>query len=75
MEIPPKVRKAAKWYIEHFGERIKYMATENGKAIYYFAFPEDSDIGFPIVYLFDGNIVETIDNMDACKIISRHIAQ
>ena len=75
MEIPKKIRTAAKWYIEHFGERLKYLATEGNQAIYYFAFPEDCETGFPVVFLFDGSKVEEKGGMEACNLISKYIAQ
>lgn len=75
MEIPKKIRTAAKWYIEHFGERLKYLATEGNQAIYYFAFPEDCETGFPVVFLFDGGKVEEKGGMEACNLISKYISQ
>lgn len=75
MEIPKKIRTAAKWYIEHFGERLKYLATEGNQAIYYFAFPKDCEVGFPVVFLFDGNEVKKKEGIEACNLISKHTTQ
>lgn len=75
MEIPKKIRIAAKWYVERFGERIRYLATEENQAIYYFAFPDNHKIGFPVVFLFDGSKVEKIQGIEACEMISKYISQ
>lgn len=70
MEYPSKVRKAAQWYLDRFGERLRYIGTKDNYAYYKFSFPNDMESGFPVVFKFDGFEVESINGFDALHIIN-----
>ena len=70
MEYPSKVRQAAQWYLDRFGERLRYLGTKGDYAYYEFTFPSDMETRFPIVYKFDGDTVETINGYDALHTIN-----
>lgn len=69
MEIPAKVREAARDLIERYGDRLVYLGEYHGAQAYYYRFPDDLDTGFPFVYLLKGESVSNINGFDALDII------
>ena len=61
MEIPQAIKDAAKELIELYGDNILYVGQYSNNDIYQFQFPEDSDTGFPFVYLLNKD--ETIEKI------------
>lgn len=68
-KIPYQIRRAASEMTDMFGDRVKYLGIFKERSAYYFALPEDVDVGFPEVYLFDGHSAETLTGYEALAII------
>lgn len=71
MEIPQKVKEAAKELIITYGDNIAYIGEYNGKATYEFSFRGDTPTGFPVIYLYDGKDVEEVIGVKTLKIIQK----
>ena len=65
--IPSEVKNAAKDLIMMFGSQFALLGQRDGRDVYRFLLPEDEELGFPSLFLFDR---ETKD----VKIISGHDA-
>jgi len=72
MEIPQKVIQQAKNLIDQYGMKIEYLGKSRDEMVFMFKFPENEDIGFPIVYIYKEKIdrVQTVSGLKALKIIS-----
>ena len=67
-DIPDVIKDVAK----PLGDNIQYIGEYEQKEAYMFFFPENTETGFPIVYLFDKNtnIVEGKTGYEASDIIN-----
>lgn len=73
MEIPAKVRQAAQYLVEMYGDHIEHLGQYQGAEAFYYRFPENVDTGFPTVYLLkDGELTE-ISDFFALEIIGSFI--
>lgn len=73
MEIPAKVRQAAQYLVEMYGDHIEHLGQYQGAEAFYYRFPENVDAGFPTVYLLkDGELTE-ISDFFALEIIGSFI--
>lgn len=54
MNIPEQVKNEARLLIEQYGDSFEYLGKFEGQDAYVFKFPEDSDTGYPFIYLYDG---------------------
>lgn len=71
MIIPEAVKQEAKYCIEHYGDRLRFLGKiEDGREAFCYTFPDDEETGFPEVYLYDGNLVMTITGFAALDIIN-----
>ena len=69
-EIPQKVKEAASFLIEMYGDNIEYLGRYQGLAVYQYLFPEDTETGFPFVFLYNGaSEVQKITGEETFKII------
>lgn len=51
--IPKPVFDEAADFISEYGEHIKYTGRHKQYEVYSFIFPEDSETGYPVLYLYD----------------------
>lgn len=51
--IPQTVLNAAKKLITRYDNRLAFIGKYNGQDVYVFSFPDDVEIGFPFLYLYD----------------------
>lgn len=51
MDIPAKVRHAAQYLIDMYGDHIEHLGQYQGAEAFYYHFPDDITVGFPSVYL------------------------
>ena len=60
MNIPESIIKAARELVEQYGSTFDHLGEYKGQEAYVFCFPEDSETGFPFVYLLapDGHVTE-----------------
>lgn len=69
MNIPEQVKKAAGSLVEMYGLSFDYLGKYQGKDAFQYRFPNDTDTGFPFVYLFDGVNVTEVTGFEALDII------
>lgn len=62
MKVPEEIKHAAKSLIDLYGDTFDYLGKYKGQHAFLFRFPEDTDTGFPYIYLFkDGKVSEVTD--------------
>lgn len=69
MNIPAKVKEAAKGLIAMYGSRFKHLGKSDGADFYMFKFPDDEETGFPFVYQYKDGEVLTIEGFAALDTI------
>lgn len=72
MSIPEPIQKAmARWSNDYSGH-IKYLGKYQGRNAYTYGFEDnDLDIGFPVVYILNGdNTVEEIGGFESFKVLN-----
>ena len=70
MKIPEIIKELARELIEGYGEHFRYLGKiETGHDAYTFDFPEEQEVGFPSVYLYDGHFAFEISGFEALHII------
>lgn len=80
MDIPQQVKDAVSELVERYGDDISFVGhfaqgkcpIENFRAgadLYMFHYPEDLDIGFPLVILFDGKEAISINNRISLELL------
>lgn len=52
-DIPVAVMQEAKGLIELYGDRIAFIGKHNGLDVYEYMFPENTETGYPFLYLYD----------------------
>lgn len=67
--IPAKIIEAAKPLIDMYGVHFSYLGLYDGADAYVYEFPEDSETGFPFVYLLKDNSVTEVTEHIALHII------
>ena len=67
--IPAKIIEAAKPPIDMYGIHFSYLGLYDGADAYVYEFPEDSETGFPFVYLLKDNSVSEVSGHIALHII------
>ena len=67
--IPAKVKEAAQWYTERFGDRLSYLGKKDGKEYYRFSLPDNRMLGFPVVFQLNNGEVLEIGGVYAMDII------
>lgn len=69
MKIPEKVRQAAQYLVEMYGDHIEHLGQYQGAEAFYYRFPDDADAGFPTVYLLKDDELTEISDFFALEII------
>ena len=70
MEIPASVKKAAYSYVKDYGDHVRYLGEYEGTPAYFFVFPKDLDVGFPVVWLDQGSWAKQVDGREALLILA-----
>lgn len=68
--IPHQIRTSFKTFTDLYGENIVRIGERNGIEYFMFAFPEDSDTGFPQIVSFHNGKTESIGGIDAVQILA-----
>lgn len=69
--IPTQVRKEAEELISMYGQRVEYLGQmPDGRAAYYYHFPNDVCAGFPVVWLYGNGQVMELNDYEAIDVIS-----
>lgn len=71
--IPQPVAEAAKAFCARYGENIVYIGKYKKQDVYMFEFPDDVEIGFPFIYLYNlaTRTVVEVTGADALDVIDR----
>ena len=71
-KIPEGVIKEAKDFVNLYGNTLKHIGKYNGYDVYRFGFPENTETGFPFLYLHNlsRDEVTRISGFDALDIIN-----
>ena len=72
MDIPQIVTEKAKELIELYGPQLAYIGNYENQQVYMFQFPENTETGFPFVYLYDktSDGATEVTGIDALEVIS-----
>jgi len=75
--IPNVVIARAQDLIDLYGYCHEHCGQYQGQEVYNFCFPEDTETGFPFVYLYDNTTesVKEITGFDALRILSEIIEE
>lgn len=68
--VPEQIKTAAKQLIQQYGDAFEYLGTFQDKDAFLFAYPEDVDAGYPVVYLWDGKTVDEVTDFIALNIVN-----
>ena len=69
--IPTPIRKEAEELVSMYGQRVEYLGQmPDGRAAYYYHFPDDVCAGFPVVWLYGDGLVVELSGHDAITVIS-----
>ena len=60
MEIPAKVKEAAQYLIDIYGDHVEHLGQYQGAEAFYYRFPEDITAGYCPVYLYKSNKVDVL---------------
>lgn len=70
MKVPEQIKNAAKSLIDLYGDAFDYLGKYKGKDAFLFRFPEDSNTGFPFIYLIKSEKVTEITGFEALDILN-----
>lgn len=73
MEIPAKVRQAAQYLVDMYGDHIEHLGQYQGAEAFYYRFPDDVTAGFPPVYLVKGGKLREVGEFEALEIIGSFV--
>ncbi len=73
MEIPSKVKRAAQYLVEMYGDHVEHLGQYQGAEAFYYHFPDDITAGFPPVYLMKGDKLREVDGFEALEIIGSFV--
>lgn len=71
--VPTAVQNAAKELSDVYGSNFAYLGQYEGRAVWRYCFPENTDTGYPFVYLYGDGHVEEITGRVALRLISRFV--
>lgn len=69
MNIPEKVKVAAKSLIDMYGLSFDYLGKNDGADFYAFKFPDEDCTGFPFIYILKDNNVSEVTGFEALDVI------
>lgn len=73
MEIPSKVKRAAQYLVEMYGDHVEHLGQYQGAEAFYYHFPDDITAGFPPVYLMKGDKLREVSGFEALEIIDSFV--
>lgn len=73
MTTPAKIQEAARCLVEMFGDHVEHLGKYQGAEAYYYHFPDDIEVGFPIVYLLKNEEVTEVSGFDALQLLGRFL--
>ena len=74
--IPTPIRKEAEELVSMYGQRVEYLGQmPDGRAAYYFHFPNDVCAGFPVAWLYGSGQAMELSGHDAVEVISAFLSE
>lgn len=73
METPSKVKAAAQYLIDMYGDHVEHLGQYQGAEAFYYHFPDDITAGFPPVYLLKGDKLREAGEFEALEIIGSFV--
>ncbi len=73
METPAKVKQAAQYLIDMYGDRVEYLGKYQGAEAFYYHFPDDVTAGPCPVYLETDGEVREVPGFEAMKILDSFV--
>lgn len=73
METPSKVKAAAQYLIDMYGDHVEHLGQYQGAEAFYYHFPEDITAGFCPVYLLKAGKVTEVNDFAALDILSSFV--
>lgn len=73
MEIPKKVKQAAQYLVEMYGDHVEYLGQYQGAEAFYYHFPEDITAGPCPVYLVKDRVVREVTDFEALEILDSFV--
>lgn len=73
METPAKVKAAAQYLIDMYGDHVEHLGQYQGAEAFYYHFPEDITAGFCPVYLYKAGEVDELTGEIAYNVLSSFI--
>lgn len=70
MKVPEQIKNAAKSLIGVYGEAFDYLGKYKDKDTFVFRFPDDTNTGFPYIYLFKDGKATEITGFEALDILN-----
>ncbi|MCM1310871.1 MAG: hypothetical protein NC301_07600 [Bacteroides sp.] len=69
--IPTQVSQEAEELVSMYGQRVEYLGQmPDGRAAYYYHYPDDVCAGFPTVWLYGSGQVMELNDHEALEVIS-----
>lgn len=73
MVTPAKVKQAAQYLIDMYGDHVEHLGQHQGAEAFYYHFPDEITAGLPHVFLLkDGKVMEVCD-FDALDILNTFV--
>ena len=73
MEIPAKVKEAAQYLIDIYGDHVEHLGQYQGAEAFYYRFPDDITAGPCPVYLVKDGTVREVPGFEALEILDSFV--
>lgn len=67
--IPQPVVAEARFFIERFGNKLLYAGRAKGRDFFSFAFPDDMEVGAPLIIEYNGGKARQIEGKELFEIM------
>lgn len=73
MKTPAKVKEAARYLIEMYGDHVEYLGQYQGAETFYYHYPEDITAGYCPVYLYKNGEVDELTGEVAYNVLGSFV--
>ena len=73
MEIPAKVKQAAQYLVEMYGDHVEHLGQYQGAEAFYYHFPDDVTAGPCPVYLVTDGKAREVPGFEALEILDSFV--
>lgn len=68
-QVPQIVKDAAKGLTAMYGDSFRHLGKYQGSDAWLFAFPEDVETGFPVIFFLEDGKVKEVSGFQALSIV------